>query len=148
MLIRQPKCCNDNFFFLSESFTHFLLILQHTNHLNLEDLLNPEPEKKVIEHATDEDIYNTVVASQLAEENMDLVGGADDKDNDAEILPHPSRKKALAVAATLERYISVLEKPYTRRLEGLLMSFGLQTHFEQTQSMVTTQITDHFYFND
>ena len=114
MLIRQPKCCNDNFFFLSETFTHFLLILQHTNHLNLEDLLNPEPEKQVVcrTHATDEDIYNTVVVSRLAEENMDLVGGADDKDNDAEILPHSSRKEALAAAATLERYISVLEKPY------------------------------------
>ena len=79
---------------------------------------------------------------------MDLVGGADDEDDDAEILPHPSRKEALAAAATLERYISVLEKPYARRLEGLLTSFGLQTRFEQTQSMVASQITDHFHFNE
>jgi hypothetical protein len=123
-------------------------VLQHTNRLNLEDLLNPEPEKQVVEHATDEDIYHAVVASRLAEENMDLVGGADDEDDDAEILPHPSRKEALAAAATLERYISVLEKPYARRLEGLLTSFGLQTRFEQTQSMVASQITDHFHFNE
>ena len=123
-------------------------ILQHTNCLNLEDLLNPEPEKQVVEHATDESIYHVVVVGHLAEKNMDLVGGADDKDNDVEILPHPSRKEALAAAATLENYISVLEKPYAQKLEGLLASFGLQTCFEQTQTMVTTQITDHFHFND
>ena len=123
-------------------------VLQHTNRLNLEDLLNLEPEKQVVEHATDESIYHMVVVGHLAEENMDLVGGADDEDDDAEILPHPSQKEALTAAATLERYISVLKKPYAQKLEGLLVSFGLQTRFEQTQTIVTTQITDHFHFND
>ena len=36
-----------------------------------------------------------------------MVGGVDDDDDDAEILPRPSRKAALEAAATLERYVSV-----------------------------------------
>jgi hypothetical protein len=84
----------------------------------------------------------------MADENIDLVGGADDEDDDAEILPRPSRKEALEAVATLERYITVLDELYARKLEGLLMSFGLQTHFEHMQSMITTRITDHFHFSN
>jgi len=84
----------------------------------------------------------------MAEKNIDLVDSADDKDNDAENLPHPSQQEALEAVATLERYITVLEEPYSQRLEGLLMSFGLQTCFEHTQSMVTIWITDYFHFNN
>ena len=58
--------------------------------------------------------------------------------SDAELLPGPSRKTALEAAATLERYISMLEDPYARKLENLLMSFGHQTRFEKTQSMVSS----------
>ena len=39
-----------------------------------------------------------------------MVGGVDDDDDDAEILPRPSRKAALEAAATLERYVSMLEE--------------------------------------
>ena len=78
-----------------------------------------------------------MAAGKAAEENLLMVGGVDNDDNDAEILPHPSRKAALEAAATLERYVSVLEESsgYARKLENLLMSFGRQTHFEETQSM-------------
>ena len=78
-----------------------------------------------------------------------MVGGVDDDDDNAEILPCPSRKAALEAAATLERYVSVLEESsgYARKLENLLMSFRRQTRFEETQSMVITLITDHFYTN-
>ena len=65
-------------------------VLQHVNHLQVNDLLNPEPERQVVEHTTDEDIFRAVMASRAAEENMELVGGADDCDDDAEILLCPS----------------------------------------------------------
>ena len=98
---------------------------------------------------TDEDICQGVMAGKAAEENLLMVGGVDDDDDDAEILPCPSRKATLEAAATLERYVSVLEESsgYARKLENLLMSFGRQTCFEETQSMVNTLITDHFYTN-
>jgi hypothetical protein len=50
-----------------------------------------------------------------------VVGGVDDDDDDAEVLPCPSRKAALKAAAILERYITVLEEFYARKLENLLM---------------------------
>ena len=89
------------------------------------------------------------MAGKAAEENLLMVGGVDDDDDDAEILPRSSRKATLEAAATLERYVSVLEESsgYARKLENLLMSFGSQTRFEETQSMVNTLITDHFYTN-
>ena len=99
-------------------------VLQHVNQLNLEDLLNPEPEQQVVEQVTDEEIFHMVMASHVAEEDMEIVGAADDKDDDAEILPRPSRQAALEVAITLERYVSILEEPYARKLETLLLSFG------------------------
>ena len=74
-----------------------------------------------------------------------LVGGVDDDDDDTEILPGLSWKTALEAAATLEQYIGVLEESYARRLENLLMSFGRQTRFEETQNMVNTLFTDHFH---
>jgi hypothetical protein len=83
------------------------------------------------------------MTSRAAEEDMELVGGADDcDDNAAEILPHPSRKAALEAAAALERYISLIEEPYARKLEGLLFTFGHQT---QTRNMVPTLMTDYFH---
>jgi RecB family endonuclease NucS len=82
------------------------------------------------------------MASRAAEEDMELVGGADDCDDDAEILPRPSRKAALEAAATLERYINLIQEPYARKLEGLLFTFGHQT---QTRNMVPTLMTDYFH---
>ena len=43
-----------------------------------------------MEDTADEDIYQAVMASHAAEENILLVGGADDKDDDAKVLPRPS----------------------------------------------------------
>jgi hypothetical protein len=89
-------------------------VLQHANCLGLEDLLNLEPERQVVEDSTDEDIYHVVMAGHEAEENIILAGGANDNDNDAQILLHPSWKAALQATVTLERYISMLEEPYVK----------------------------------
>jgi hypothetical protein len=91
-------------------------VLQHVNQLQLEDLLNPVPERQVVE--------------------------------DAEILPRPSRQAALEAVTTLERYLTILEEPYVRKLERLLLSFGRQTPFEETRNMIPTLITDHFQSTD
>jgi len=119
-------------------------VLQRTNRLKLDDLLNLEPERQIIEHTTDEEIFHAVIASHTAEESMELVGGADDDDDDAEILPRPSWRAALEAAATLERYISEVEEPYARKLEGFLSSFGRQTRVEEARNMVPTVMTDYF----
>ena len=87
-------------------------VLQQVNHLKIEDLLNPEPERQVTEDATDEEIFHTVMARCAAGEDIDVVGGVDDEDDDAEILPHPSRRAALEATATLERYVSILDDSY------------------------------------
>ena len=102
-----------------------------------------------MEDTTDEDICQAVKASLAAEENMLSIGVADDDDDNSGTLSHPSRKAALEAAATLEIYISAsvqedLES-YVRKLGILLMSFGLQTCFEGTQSLVNTLITHHFH---
>ena len=68
-----------------------------------------------MEGSTDEDIFQAVMTSRAAEENLLLVGGVDDDDDDAEVLPRPSRKVALEAAATLERYIGVLEESHHQK---------------------------------
>jgi hypothetical protein len=42
------------------------------------------------------------MARRAAEEDIEVVGGADDEDDDAEILPCPSRQAALEAVTTLE----------------------------------------------
>ena len=75
--------------------------------------MNPEPERQVVEDTTDEEIYQAVMTNHADVENMEIAGGADNGDDDAEILPHLSRRAALEAAQILGRYIGVLEDSYT-----------------------------------
>ena len=104
-------------------------VLQQVNRMKIEDLLNLEPERQVVEDATDDEIFHVVMARRAAGEDIDVVGGVDDEDNDAEIPPRPSQRAALEAAATLERYVSIINDSYAWKLETLLLSFGHQTRF-------------------
>ena len=108
--------------------------------------MNPEPERQVVEDTTDEEIYQAVMTNCADVENMEIAGGTDNSDDNAEILPCPSQRAALEAAQILGRYVGVLKDSYSQKLENLLLSFGRQTHFEEARNLVPSQITDHFNF--
>ncbi|THU93740.1 DDE-domain-containing protein [Dendrothele bispora CBS 962.96] len=124
-------------------------ILQRSNRLGLEDLLNPVEEDKHMSDETSEkdiekDICNAVLAARNAIENSTLHGGHDDLDDEVLVLPRPSRQEALGAVSTLTRYVNPMDDEFARKLESLLASFGRQTRLEDISSMHTTQITDYY----
>ncbi|KAJ6456730.1 hypothetical protein C8R45DRAFT_844722 [Mycena sanguinolenta] len=118
-------------------------ILQRTNRLTIEDLVNPESEQDT-EQASDQDIYNAVVASRNAQNASDATGGDNDPDDDAEPTNRPTRREALAAATTVQNFVATLNDEYARKLDVLLATFGRATQLEATNALVDTSITDFF----
>jgi hypothetical protein len=116
-------------------------VLQRRNRMDLEELLNPSFEKELISTVSDEEIFKSVQDMLEAEQMMEVDGG-DDLEEAAEV--KPTRKEALTAAFTLQRYVADINKPFARKLEGILASFGHQTRLEEVSAMETTHITDYF----
>ncbi|KAJ7576187.1 hypothetical protein C8J56DRAFT_900110 [Mycena floridula] len=104
--------------------------LQATNRMRIEDLLNPSDEKDIIQECSDRDIFQAVMDVRAARENAEITGGADDADDDAAVIIRPSRSEALKAVSTIQQFLSPVDEPFARKLEGLLASFGRQTRLE------------------
>jgi hypothetical protein len=113
-------------------------VLQKENLVDIEDLVNMR-EERMIEDATDEEIFDAVQKMRSGEQDQEGKGG----DDDDEVEPKPSRKDALQAASTLQRYIADLDEPFARKLEVVLSSFGRETRREEARMMTDTLITDY-----
>jgi hypothetical protein len=91
-----------------------------------------------------EDIFKAVTASQDAPEMAEINGGDDDVDDDTDFDPRPTHREALATVSTPQKDTSSMNDDFARKLEQLLASFGRQTQFEETNSLVTVPITQWF----
>ena len=56
----------------------------------------------------------------------------------------PSRREALLAASTLRSYVSDINDPFARNLEGILTNFGHQIHLDELRSFKPTAISDYF----
>ena len=118
--------------------------LQGKNRMDIESLLNPADESQVLTGTSDEDIYQAVIDSIAARENIEINGGDNVNEDDIPIEPRPTRRDILKAASTINRYLDDLNNPIARKLEGLLGSFNRQLHLEESQSTKETVITDFF----
>src|ERR1700723_2194859 len=65
---------------------------------------------------SDEEIYRAVISSIEARENMEIVNGGDDANEDMPIEPRPTRRDVLLKAVpTIGRYIDDLNDPIARK---------------------------------
>ncbi|KIK74591.1 hypothetical protein PAXRUDRAFT_19714 [Paxillus rubicundulus Ve08.2h10] len=81
--------------------------LQHSNRMDIEELLNPTEERQDLFEVTDQDIYNTVMEAKAAREKTAVAGGSDKlDDSDEPVKPTRTRKEALQAALILEEYIN------------------------------------------
>ncbi|KAH0589879.1 hypothetical protein H2248_000070 [Termitomyces sp. 'cryptogamus'] len=125
-------------------------VLQHSNRMAINELLNPVTEDKMCNNETEKeikrDIYAAVVERREAEQNREKNGGdvLDDDDEAISEKPSPSRREALSAASTLLTYISDVDQPYARKLEGILANFGHQTRLEEFQSLRPTTLAEFF----
>jgi hypothetical protein len=100
-------------------------ILQHSNCMDVAQLLSPDVEAHNIFEATDKDIFQSVVDAKVTWEQNVRVG--DDCECAACIEPGPTRKEALQAALILWNFIKELDNPFAHNLELMLCSFGPRT---------------------
>ena len=96
-------------------------VLQQRNRMDLEELLNPASEQKLVSDISDEEIFQAVQDMHKAEQMMEMNGWDDD---DGAVNEKPTWKDALTVVFTLRRYIADVNESFACKLEGILESFG------------------------
>ncbi|KAK0185475.1 hypothetical protein F5146DRAFT_937633 [Armillaria mellea] len=117
--------------------------LQLANQMDVESLVDPEPEHDIMgDKVTDQDIFDAVITAQKQAEEVETYDA--DADVDECIDVPPSCKEALDAVSTLQKYVCSMDDPFVHQLEGVLASFGQKTHLEETHSLKDTEITMYF----
>jgi hypothetical protein len=116
--------------------------LQGKNQMNIKSLLNSADKSQVLTGTSDEDIYQAVMDSIAACENIEINSRDNVNKDDIPIKPCPIQRDVLKAASTINRYFNDLNNPITHKLEGLLGSFNRQLCLEESQSTKETVITD------
>ena len=74
---------------------------------------------------------------------MDKNGG-DNVDEDGPVEPRPSHRDVLKAISTIICYVSEINDPLARKIEGLLGSLTRFIRKDEAQSMRNTLLTDFF----
>ncbi|KAF8231186.1 hypothetical protein L208DRAFT_1278426 [Tricholoma matsutake] len=112
--------------------------------MDIAELLDLEPEQKLVDNISDKDIFEAVTSSCEAVQRLEIMGG-NDIDETGESHDKLTCKDALA-ASTLQKYITDINKPFAQKLETILASFGCQICLEQAYELKPTYITDFFTY--
>lgn len=110
-------------------------VLQATNRMDIESLLNPQVETAVVSETSEEEIFSAV-RSLREGENDDV------SDDDEEVEDEPTRREALEAAALLTRYSNSTDSPIARKLEQALADFTRQMSRDAQRNMKDVPITD------
>ncbi|KAI0270279.1 hypothetical protein BGY98DRAFT_981870 [Russula aff. rugulosa BPL654] len=111
------------------------------NRMDIEALLNPAEESRMVDDTTDEEICQAVLAAHNAQEEQPI-----DEENDTPLEPCPTYREVFQAASVISRYAGHVDDPVARKLEAILASFGRQMRLERSQALTTTHITDYFQY--
>jgi len=114
-----------------------------TNQMEIESLLNPEGESQILREISDEEIYQAVMDTLEARENMEITGW-DDVDNNVPPEPCPTCCNVVKATSTINKYIIELNDPQSCKLEAMLNAFNWQLHFDKTKNLKEMMLTDFF----
>ena len=118
--------------------------LQMKNWVDIELLFNPVGKSHVLTETLDQEIYQAVMDSIAAHENIEINGGDNVDINDTPIEPCPTQCHVLKAVSTVSRYAKDLNHPIACKFKALLGSFNRQLRLEETKSMKETALTDFF----
>ncbi|KZV59542.1 DDE-domain-containing protein [Peniophora sp. CONT] len=110
-------------------------VLQKSNCVDLEELVNAVAEQITTDDTSEENICEAVKQWHAAENVIDV------DDDDDEATPMPTRREALGAVATLQQYVAGLDGNFARRMEQVLTDFGRQTRLEETKNLKETTLT-------
>ena len=114
-----------------------------TNQMEIESLLNPEGESQILREISDEEIYQAVMDTLEARENMEITGW-DDVDNNVPPEPCPTCCNVVKATSTINKYIIELNDSQSCKLEAMLNAFNWQLHFDKTKNLKEMMLTDFF----
>lgn len=117
-------------------------VLQASNRMDINFLVNPPEENPNIDCADETEIFKTVMEARAAREAMDTNGG-DDVDEEP-ISETPSPSDVQKAASTIAAYLLASEEPYARKLEGLLGQMRRDLRLNETRALKPTKVTDFF----
>ena len=112
--------------------------------MDIESFLNPVGESHILTETSDQEIYQAVMDSIAAHENIEINGGDNVSIDDMPIEPRPTRRDVLKAVSAVSRYAEDLNHPIARKFKALLGSFNRQLRLEETKSMKETVLTDFF----
>ncbi len=99
--------------------------LQLANWMDVESLVNPEPECDIMgDKVIDQDIFDAVITAWKQAEEAETCDADADVDVDECINLPPSHKEALDAVSTFQKYVCSMDNPFVRQLESALASFG------------------------
>ena len=120
-------------------------MVQCTNRMDIDTLLNPPEESLLIDDTTDEDICRAVLATRAQEEGCTNSGPRDnDIEDDGPVEPCPTYREVLQATFIISRYIDHINSPVARELEATLASFLQQMRLDRSRALTPTKITDYF----
>ncbi|KAG6900129.1 hypothetical protein C0993_002474 [Termitomyces sp. T159_Od127] len=102
-----------------------LRVLQPTNRMALQELLNPVNKNVMHDGGSETEIFQAVMEHVEREE------------------PKPAHREALKAASTLQAYVADMNEPFAREMEVILAKFGCQTCLDEFKSYQPTAITDY-----
>jgi hypothetical protein len=98
-------------------------VLQASNRLSIESLVNPDSEKDIIDDLTEQDIYNAVVASRNAQKMGEINGGDDEVEDNMGFQPPQHIARLLALLRPCES----IPKPWMMVLPANWSNFWLHS---------------------
>ena len=90
--------------------------LQTKNQMDVKSLLNPAGKSQILMEASDKEIYQAVINSIVAHENIEINGG-DNVNEDIPIEPHPTCHNVLKAVSTINSYIDNMNNPIACNLK-------------------------------
>jgi hypothetical protein len=114
--------------------------------MDIESLLNPAGESHILAESSDQEIYQAVMDSIAARENIEASGSDDvDDSEDIHIEPRPTRRDVLKAVSTISKYVDEVNDPIACKVEGILSSFNRQLRLDESRSMKSTVLTAFFH---
>ena len=92
-------------------------VLQARNRMDIESLSNPVKVSQILLEASDEEIFEAVMACSKVQENAPNTGG-DDVDDNLPCKPWPSQCEVLHTVLIINQYVWDLDDPLARKGRG------------------------------
>ncbi|EIW83687.1 DDE-domain-containing protein [Coniophora puteana RWD-64-598 SS2] len=139
----NPQCLADSAVEAALDSLQATGVLQKSNRMDLETILNPVEEHGAAANMTDEEIYEAVMKRRAGGDEESEGDEGDEGDGDG-VEPPPTRKQVLGAASVIGRCLDEMDDPLARKLEVLLASFTRQLRIDASKQLEPSKITDYF----